>query len=123
MNNTYVWSAVAVIATVTAITRFLPFVLFRHGKTPRIVEKLGRSLPYAIMGMLVVYCLRDVSFGSVNDFFPEVIACAVVGASYVWRRNTLLSIILGTVCYMVLVQNFFHFDMGFDVIVSFFSGI
>ena len=107
MSNAYLWQAVAVIAMVTALTRFLPFLVFRHGKTPRIVEKLGRSLPYAIMGMLVVYCLKGVSFSSLSGFLPEVIACAVVGVSYVWRRNTLLSIILGTVCYMLMVQGVF----------------
>ena len=104
MNNAYLWQAVAVIALVTALTRFLPFLVFRHGKTPGIIEKLGRSLPYAIMGMLVVYCLRGVGFSSLSEFLPEAIACAVVGASYVWRRNTLLSIILGTACYMLMAQ-------------------
>ena len=110
MDEAYVWSAVAVVALVTAVTRFLPFVLFRRGKTPKIVEKLGRSLPYAIMGMLVVYCLKDVSsFDRIMDFIPQFIACLVVGVSYVLKRNTLISIILGTICYMVLVQNFFEY--------------
>lgn len=105
MSDIYVWSAVAVISAVTALTRFLPFAAFRRGKSPRIVEKLGHTLPYAIMGMLVVYCLRGVKPTALNELFPTVIACLVVGVSYVIKRNTLISIILGTVCYMVLVQS------------------
>lgn len=105
MGESYVSLAVAVIALVTAALRFLPFVLFGgKRKTPRIIERLGRSLPYAVMGMLVVYCLRGVSFTSVGGFLPELIACLIVAGLYIWRRNTLLSIIAGTVVYMVLVQ-------------------
>ena len=105
MGESYVFLAVAVIALVTAALRFLPFVLFGgKRKTPRIIERLGRSLPYAVMGMLVVYCLRGVSFTSVGGFLPELIACLIVAGLYIWRRNTLLSIVAGTVVYMVLVQ-------------------
>lgn len=108
MNDGYLWASVAVIALVTAGLRFLPFVIF-NGKrqTPKIIEKLGRLLPYAIMGMLVVYCLKDTSFTQISGFLPALIACGVVGVLYVWKRNTLLSIIVGTVCYMVLVQMVF----------------
>lgn len=105
MNDLHTWALVAVIALVTAGIRFLPFVIFRDGKkVPGIIEKLGKVLPYAIMGMLVVYCLKGVSFTSASGFLPSLIACAVVGVLYVWKRNTLISIIAGTVCYMVLVQ-------------------
>ena len=105
MNDWYVWCTIAVIALVTALLRFLPFSIFSgNRKTPKIVEKLGRVLPYAIMGMLVVYCLKDLSFAGVSGFLPQLIACAVVVVLHVWRRNTLVSIIGGTVCYMVLVQ-------------------
>ena len=108
MNEKYLWIAVAIIALVTAGLRFLPFVIFnRKRTTPKIVEKLGRLLPYAIMGMLVVYCLKDTSFTQISGFLPALIACSVVGGLYVWKRNTLLSIIVGTVCYMVLVQMVF----------------
>ena len=106
MNNTYLWIAVAVIALVTAALRFLPFLLFR-GKTPKIIEKLGRLLPYAIMGILVVYCLKDTNFTQLSGALPAVIGCVIVGALYIWKRNTLLSIIAGTICYMVLVQMVF----------------
>jgi branched-subunit amino acid transport protein AzlD len=104
-ENTYIWLSVAVIALVTAALRFLPFALFGNGKkTPKIIEKLSSMLPYAIMGMLVVYCLKDVSFGSLGGFLPAFIASAVVIVLHVWRRNTLLSIISGTISYMLLVQ-------------------
>ncbi len=108
MTDLYVWYAVLVIAIVTAIIRFLPFIVFNGArKTPPVVEKFGRVLPSAIMGMLVVYCLKDVSFKSVAGFLPQLIACAVTGIIHVWKRNTLISIISGTVCYMILVQMIF----------------
>lgn len=105
MTDLYIWAAIAVIALVTALLRFLPFLIFGSGrKTPRLLEKLGRILPYAIMAMLVVYCLKGVSFTAVSGFLPELIACIATGALFVWKRNTLLSILCGTVCYMLLVQ-------------------
>ena len=108
MNTYYVWITVAIIALVTAALRFLPFLVFSDKrKTPRIINKLGESLPYAIMGMLVVYCLKDVRLTSVAGFAPALISAIVVGISYVKMKNTLLSILLGTVCHMVLVQMVF----------------
>ncbi len=105
MNDMYVWYAVGVIALVTALTRFLPFLIFRdEEKVPMLVRKLGRVLPYAVMGMLVVYCLKDVQITAVSSWVPALVSCLVVGALYIWKRNTLLSIISGTVCYMLLVQ-------------------
>ena len=105
MGNTHTWILVAVIALVTAATRFLPFLIFRgNKKTPKLIEKLGRVLPFAIMGMLVVYCLKDMSFASVGGFLPQLIACLVVALLYIWKRNTLISILAGTVSYMLLVQ-------------------
>ena len=105
MNDMRTWYIVAVIALVTMLLRFLPFTIFNgNRKTPKIVEKLGKVLPYAIMGMLVVYCLKDLSFASVSSFLPQLIACLVVSVLYVWKRNTLVSIICGTICYMLLVQ-------------------
>ena len=105
MNDSYVWYVVAVIALVTAAIRFLPFMIFGNDrKTPKLIEKLGRVLPYAIMGMLVVYCLKGVSFTSIAGVAPSLIACLVVGGLYVWKRNTLVSIVAGTLCYMFIVQ-------------------
>lgn len=105
MTDKPFWSSVAVMAVGTALLRFLPFIIFngKH-KTPAIIEKLGRTLPYAVMGMLVVYCLKEVSFTSVSGFIPELIACAVVALLYIRKKNTLLSIVAGTLSYMALVQ-------------------
>ena len=108
MTDLHTWCAVAVIVLVTALLRFLPFIVFSSGrKTPEIIKKLGNLLPYAVMGMLVVYCLKDISFTNVSGFLPTLIACLLVGVLYVWKRNTLLSIVCGTVCYMLLVQLIF----------------
>ncbi len=105
MPDTRTLLIVAVIALVTALLRFLPFLIFRgNRKTPHIIAKLGRTLPYAVMGMLVVYCLRGVDARSLDGFLPSLVACLVVGVLYIWKRNTLLSIIAGTICYMLLVQ-------------------
>ena len=93
---------------VTIATRFLPFLIFgEKRKTPPIITYLGTVLPCAIMGMLAVYCLKDVSFVKNPFGIPELIACAVVAALHVWKRNSLLSIGGGTVCYMLLVQLIF----------------
>ena len=99
-----VW-IVAVAALVTAATRFLPFLIFRDGKkTPEFIVYLGKVLPCAIMGMLVVYCLKDISFLNAPYGIPEFLGCAAVAALHVWKRNTLLSIGAGTAFYMLLVQ-------------------
>ena len=96
---------IVVAVLVTMATRFLPFLIFgENRKTPPIIEYLGKVLPCAIMGMLVVYCLKDVSVLSAPYGLPEIIACVVVAALHVWKRNSLLSIGGGTVCYMLLVQ-------------------
>ena len=96
---------IVVAGAVTLLLRFLPFLIF-NGKreTPPYIIYLGKVLPYAIMGMLVIYCLRGISFTAAANFLPELMACAVVVLAHVWKRNTLLSIISGTVCYMLLVQ-------------------
>ena len=89
----------------TLITRFLPFLLFPAGRpTPRYVQYLGKALPPAALGLLVVYCLKDVDFTGGSHGLPELISMALVTALHVWRRNTLLSIAAGTVCYMLLAQ-------------------
>ena len=96
---------IAVIALVTAGLRFLPFLIFGENRTtPPLITYLGQVLPFAIMGMLVVYCLKDVSFISGSFGIPEIIGCAAVALLHIWKRNTLLSIGAGTVCYMLLVQ-------------------
>ena len=90
---------------VTMATRFLPFLIFgEKRKTPPIIEYLGTVLPCAIMGMLVVYCLKDVTLTSAPFGIPEFLGCVVVALLHLWKRNTLLSIAAGTVGYMLLVQ-------------------
>lgn len=97
---------IVIVATlVTMATRFLPFLVFGNGhKTPKLITYLGKVLPYAIMGMLVVYCLKDVSFLSYPYGIPELLGCVLVALLHLWKRNSLLSIGVGTVFYMVLVQ-------------------
>ena len=96
---------IVVITLVTMTTRFLPFLIFRDKeKTPPLITYLGQVLPFAIMGMLVVYCMKDVSFLSAPFGAPELIGCAIVAALHLWKRNSLLSIGVGTVSYMLLVQ-------------------
>ena len=105
MNVTHSILIIAVGCIVTAITRFLPFLLFRKGaKTPAIITHLGKVLPFAIMGMLVVYCLKDVTLLAAPYGIPELLGCAAVVLLHIWKRNTLLSIGGGTVLYMILVQ-------------------
>ena len=89
----------------TQMTRWLPFLLFPENKPiPKVVEYLGRTLPAAMMGLLVVYCLRNVDIAAAPHGLPELIALAVVTALHLWKRNVLLSIGAGTVVYMLLVQ-------------------
>lgn len=95
---------IAIGAAVTICMRFLPFAVFKGRKTPEIITYLGKVLPFAIMGMLVVYCLKGVSFSSIGGWLPELISCAVVVIVYVISKKTILSILGGTVCYMALVQ-------------------
>lgn len=96
---------IAVMSLVTIALRFLPFLIFgENRKTPEIITYLGKVLPYAIMGMLVVYCLKGISFAAAPFGLPELLACAAVVLLHLWKRNTLLSIGGGTVCYMLLVQ-------------------
>ena len=96
---------VAMIVLGTMLTRFLPFLLFPAGKpTPKYIQYLGRMLPMAVFGLLVVYSLKDVSVFSGSHGIPELIAVAVVVCLHLWKRQMLLSIAGGTVCYMLLVQ-------------------
>ena len=96
---------IAVIALVTALLRFLPFLVFNGRRPiPGVVRDLGKILPYAVMAMLVVYCLKGMSFAAAAGWLPAAISVAAVAALHVWKRNTLLSIIGGTACYMLLIR-------------------
>lgn len=105
MNNTRLFIAVFIVAAVTAAIRFLPFIIFGgKRKTPEAVLYLGRVLPCAIMGMLVVYCLKDISFSSASGFLPHIIAGAVTAGLYALKKNSLLSVLGGTACFMILLR-------------------
>ena len=105
MNDLHAIATIAVAAVVTAALRFLPFLIFgENRKTPSLIAYLGQVLPYAIMGMLVVYCLKDISLTAAPFGIPEAIGCAAVAGLHVWKRSTLLSIGGGTAVYMLLVQ-------------------
>ena len=89
----------------TMATRFLPFLVFKSDKpVPKYIDYLGKALPASIFGMLVVYCMKDVSILGGSHGLPEFIAIAVVIILHLWRKNMLLSVAGGTVCYMLLVQ-------------------
>ena len=103
--NTHAVLLIAVSALVTALIRFAPFLVFRGGReTPAVILRLGKLLPCAVMAMLVVYCLRNVSIVEAPHGLPELISIAVLAALHLWKRNVLLSIGVGTALYMVLVQ-------------------
>ena len=99
---------IAVVAVCTIFLRAFPFLVFGGRKqVPGTVQYLGAVLPASMMAGLVVYCLRNIDFAAAGHFAPSLIAGAVVVALHVWKKNILLSIGLGTICYMVLVQAVF----------------
>ncbi len=96
---------IAICALGTMATRFLPFLIFRANRpTPKYIQYLGRVLPSAIFSMLVVYCLKNVSLLTPSYGLPELISIAAVVLLHLLFRKMLLSISVGTVCYMLLVQ-------------------
>lgn len=95
--------AICILGTMT--TRFLPFLIFSGRRpTPKFIQYLGKALPSAIFGMLVIYCLKNVSLFAGSHGLPELIAIAVTMGLHLWKKQMLLSIAGGTVCYMLLVQ-------------------
>ena len=99
---------VAVMAAATFLTRALPFLLFgRGGEPPKVVLYLGRFLPSAVIAMLIVYCYRGMSFTQLSGWLPGLIAGLAVVVLHVWKKNNMLSIVGGTILYMVLVQAVF----------------
>lgn len=97
---------IVVVALVTVAIRFLPFLVFRKN-TPSIILYFGKVLPYAIMGMLVVYSLKSVSFTKGSHGIPETVSVLLVVVLHKWKHNTLFSILIGTMAYMFLVQMIF----------------
>lgn len=106
MSDKYIIMLIAVMAIVTILLRFLPFIVFDHGEQlPGWISYLGKVLPPAVMSMLLVYCLRNINFIEGNHGYPELICTGVVVLLHNWKRNTLLSIGAGTLLYMIMVQS------------------
>ena len=102
-------AAIAVMAIITFLTRALPFLLFDRGESPpKLVLYLGRVLPPAIIAMLIVYCLKGISFATPAGWVPALLASAAAVVLHLWKGNDLLSIFGATVLYMVLVQGVFN---------------
>lgn len=105
MTLTQQMITVGMVVLGTMVTRFLPFILFPGDKpAPKYIQYLGKVLPAAVFGLLVIYSLKDVSILGGSHGIPELIAIAVVAVLHLWKRQMLLSIAAGTVCYMLLVQ-------------------
>lgn len=107
MNTKMVLIAILVSAVITFSLRALPFLVFQEGKElPEQIKRLGMVLPSAIMAVLIVYCLKDVGDDFMADGLWKLVAAAITAVSYKWKHNTLISILLGTVSYMVLLHFF-----------------
>lgn len=103
MDSVYIYSVIGVIAIMTIIIRFLPFWVFKN-KVPKIIEYLGNVLPYSIMAMLVVYCLKGIDIFSNTHGLPEIIASLFVVLIHKFKHNLLLSVVSGTIVYMFLIN-------------------
>ena len=104
MNDIQAILLVAVVSLVTIVLRFLPFLIFGERKTPEKITYLGKVLPYAIMAVLVVYCLKGISFAKMPFGIPELLGVGCVVCLHLWKRNTLISISGGTICYMLMIR-------------------
>lgn len=101
----YMLFAILVMTVITFILRYLPFQIFHNRPTPRVVSYLGLALPPAIIGMLVIYCLRNIDFIGQRYYAPsELVAGLIVILLHAWKRNLLLSITVGTIINMLMKQ-------------------
>ena len=108
IDTTHSLLLVLVMAVFTALTRFLPFIAFPEGrKKPKVIIYLGKVLPYSLIGMLVIYCFKNVSVISAPFGIPEILAAVLVAVLHIWKRNTLISVFSGVIFYMILVQFIF----------------
>lgn len=107
LTSTQTLIIIALTATATILTRFLPFVLFANKNESPYVDYLGKVLPYAAIGLLVVYCLKGINITASPYGAPEAVAIIVIGILHYWKESTLLSIGVGTAVYMILVQAVF----------------
>lgn len=104
MSDSYILVSIGVMALVTFLIRALPFLVLGNKPTPKFLEYLGKYLPFSVMAMLVVYCLKGVSIFEGTHGLPEFIAVAVTATLQALKHNTLISIIVGTITYMLLIQ-------------------
>ena len=105
MSDKYIIMVIAVMSIVTILLRFLPFMIFDHGEQlPKWISYLGKVLPPAIMSMLLVYCLRNVDIVQGNHGLPELMCVGVAMLLHNWKRNTLLSIGVSTLLYMIVIH-------------------
>ena len=108
MSDKHAMIILLVMGFVTLMTRILPVLIFGQGeKVPDYILYLGKVVPFTAMGLLIVYCLKDVPVLESPHALPELIALAVVSGTYLWKRNSILSVVIGTAVYMLLVQAVF----------------
>ena len=110
MTEKYVHAMIIILVMglVTLATRILPVLIFGRGETvPDLILYLGKVVPYTAMGLLIVYCMKDVPVLEAPHAIPEIISLAAVTLTYLWKRNSILSVVVGTALYMVLVQMVF----------------
>lgn len=99
---------IAVMGLAVLATRIVPVLIFGRGeKVPEFILYLGRVVPYTAMGLLIVYCLRDMPVLEAPHGLPELISLAAVTVTYLWKRNTIMSVVIGTALYMFLMQSVF----------------
>lgn len=105
MSESKIIITVLLMALSVWITRFLPFIVFKNtAKLPKIIDYLEKALPAAMMGLLVIYCFKDYSFSNISEIVPVIVASLIVVAVHLYKRNTILSISIGTAIYMILVR-------------------
>lgn len=108
MSTREVYLAIAIVIAITFAIRTFPLFFFSGKKQlPKVVGDLGNLLPYSMMGLLVVYCLRTMRFTAPGEYVPLIVATVVTALSYLWKRKSIVSIILGTAVYMFLIQSVF----------------
>lgn len=104
-DNMHALYIILAMGIATFATRIVPVLLFGRGsKVPDYVMYLGKVVPYTAMGLLIVYCLKDVQLIESPHALPEIAAMAVVVLSYLWKRNSILSVVIGTALYMAMIQ-------------------
>lgn len=105
MSNTQMLWTVMIMALAVQLTRWMPFIFFKNSdRLPSAVSYLGKVIPAAMMGMLVIYCYKDYDFASVTSALPAILAGLACAGIHLWKRNTILSIAAGTAIYMILIR-------------------